>query len=56
MPFVAIAFEQIIQWKYGTVGAAALLMLSVGFKIKSSTCAGAGAIILALLLMQPGLG
>ncbi|WP_198533180.1 MULTISPECIES: hypothetical protein [unclassified Streptomyces] len=56
MPVIAIALEQFIQWKYGTVGAVALLLLSVGFKIKNSTCAGIGAIILALLVMQPGLG
>lgn len=56
MPVIAFALEQFISWKYGTVGAVALILLSVGLKAKNSTCAGIGAILLALLVMQPGMG
>ncbi|MFC8825024.1 hypothetical protein ACFT9I_06655 [Streptomyces sp. NPDC057137] len=55
-PLIGFAFEQFVQWKYGTVGALALLLLVVGLKIKNSTCAGIGSIVLALLAMQPGMG
>ncbi|MEU0953930.1 hypothetical protein ACFTTN_09200 [Streptomyces niveus] len=56
LPLIGLALEQLVQWKFGTVGGLALLLLVVGFKSKNSTCAGIGAIVLALLAMQPGMG
>ncbi|MEV8286814.1 MULTISPECIES: hypothetical protein [Streptomyces] len=56
LPLIGFAFEQFVQWKYGTVGALALLLLVVGLKIKNAACAGTGSIVLALLAMQPGMG
>ncbi|WP_405821082.1 hypothetical protein OG705_15670 [Streptomyces sp. NBC_00838] len=55
-PLIGFVLEQFVQWKFGTAGGLALLLLLVGFKIKNSTCAGVGAIVLALLAMQPGMG
>ncbi|MFD3917576.1 hypothetical protein [Streptomyces sp. NPDC058595] len=55
-PLIGFVLEQFVQWKFGTAGGLALLLLIVGLKIKNSTCAGIGAVVLALLAMQPGMG
>lgn len=53
---ISLGFEQLIQWRFGPVGFVALLLLSIGIKGKNPTCAGIGAVVLALLVMRPGLG
>ncbi|WP_405797612.1 hypothetical protein [Streptomyces sp. NBC_01506] len=52
----ALGFEQLVAWHFGAMGVIALVLLSIGIKAKNPTCAGIGAVVLALLLMQPGTG
>ncbi|MFI6863002.1 hypothetical protein ACIBKZ_24425 [Streptomyces sp. NPDC050421] len=51
MPFVTLGIEQIVQWKYGLIGAVGFTLLSFGLKAGIPNCACAGALILALLLV-----
>ncbi|GAA4316772.1 hypothetical protein GCM10023086_39430 [Streptomyces venetus] len=48
-----VAFEQLVQWKYGPVGIVGLLLLTVGIKAKSPAVSSAGAVVLALLMTGP---
>jgi hypothetical protein len=52
----ALGIEQLVQWHFGAMGMIALVLLSIGIKGRNATCAGIGAVVLALLVMQPGLG
>jgi uncharacterized membrane protein YkvI len=52
----ALGFEQLVQWQFGAMGMVALVLLSIGIKAKNPTCAGLGALVLALLLVQSGNG
>ncbi|MEV0775609.1 hypothetical protein ACIBLA_23990 [Streptomyces sp. NPDC050433] len=52
----AVGFEQLVAWHFGAMGIVALILLTIGVKAKNPTCAGIGAVILALLLMRPGTG
>ncbi|OIJ64823.1 hypothetical protein [Streptomyces mangrovisoli] len=61
MPLIAIAlaalavgFEELVQWKYGVMGIVALVTLTVGYRAKSVAIGGIGAVILVMLLSQPG--
>ncbi|MFB8031507.1 hypothetical protein ACFYY1_20555 [Streptomyces sp. NPDC001890] len=51
MPFITLGLEQIVQWKYGFMGTVGLALLTFGLKAGSPNCAGAGAVILALLVI-----
>lgn len=51
MPFITLGLEQFVQWKYGLMGTVGFTLLTLGLKTGSSNCAGAGALILALLLV-----
>jgi hypothetical protein len=48
-----VAFEQLVQWKYGPAGIVGLLLLTVGIKAKSPAVSSAGAVVLALLMAGP---
>jgi hypothetical protein len=48
-----IAFEQIVQWKFGVTGVVGLLLLTVGLKANSPAISSVGAVLLALLLSGP---
>ncbi|MFI8167862.1 hypothetical protein ACIGAN_16050 [Streptomyces sp. NPDC085931] len=50
-----VAFEQLVQWKYGLAGIVGLLLLTVGLKAKSPAVSSAGAVVLALLMTRPTL-
>lgn len=50
----ALGFEQLIQWQFGAMGVVGLAMLTIGLKSKNAACTGIGAVILVLLLAQPG--
>ncbi|MEU0226432.1 hypothetical protein ABZ177_18980 [Streptomyces sp. NPDC006284] len=52
---LVVAFEQIVQWKYGATGLIGLLLLTVGIKAKSPSVSSAGAVVLALLVAGPAL-
>jgi hypothetical protein len=56
MPLCILLLEQFVEWKYGVLGAIALLLLGIGRKSHNSTCTGVGAVFLALLLIQPSFG
>ncbi|NNN34523.1 hypothetical protein HLK59_30015 [Streptomyces sp. S3(2020)] len=47
--------EQTLQWKYGATGIIGLLILTIGFKAKSSALISIGAVVLALLVAGPAL-
>jgi hypothetical protein len=48
-----VAFEQTVEWRYGTMGIVGLLFLTVGLKARNHTCSSIGAVILALLFAGP---
>ncbi|MBD0746204.1 hypothetical protein [Streptomyces sp. CBMA152] len=50
-----VGFEQLVQWQFGVMGALALVLLSIGHKGHNHTCTTAGAVILAVLIVQPNL-
>ncbi|KAF2779231.1 MULTISPECIES: hypothetical protein [Streptomyces] len=50
-----VAFEQIVQWKYGATGVVGLLLLTVGVKARIPSVSSAGAVLLALLVAGPAL-
>ncbi|MFB8247471.1 hypothetical protein ACFY3O_31125 [Streptomyces sp. NPDC001046] len=52
---LVVAFEQLVQWKYGPAGIVGLLLLTVGIKAKSPAVSSAGAVVLALLMTGPAL-
>ncbi|AQS68919.1 hypothetical protein [Streptomyces pactum] len=52
---LVIAFEQIVQWKYGASGIVGLLLLTIGVKTRSPSVSSAGAVVLALLVAGPAL-
>ncbi|MET8981313.1 hypothetical protein ABZX85_37530 [Streptomyces sp. NPDC004539] len=50
---VTAALEQAVQWRYGTAGAVAMLLISVGIKARIPTLTSIGAVMLAVLLSGP---
>ncbi|MCP3821073.1 hypothetical protein NLX86_24145 [Streptomyces sp. A3M-1-3] len=50
---LVIGFEQLVEWRYGTVGIIGLFLLAVGVKAKNPTCAGIGAAVLAVQVAGP---
>ncbi|MFD5337073.1 hypothetical protein [Streptomyces hawaiiensis] len=48
-----VAFEQLVQWKYGPAGIVGLILLTVGVKAKSPAVSSVGAVVLALLMTGP---
>lgn len=50
-----VAFQKMVEWRYGTTGIVGLLFLSVGLKARNHTCGSLGAVILALLFSGPAL-
>ncbi|WP_327709751.1 hypothetical protein OG912_14870 [Streptomyces sp. NBC_00464] len=51
MPFITLGLEQVVQWKYGFMGAVGFTLLTFGLKAGNHNCACAGALVLALLLV-----
>jgi hypothetical protein len=51
LAILGIGFEQVVQWRYGPMGIVALLLLAVGLRARSSTCASVGAVVLLLLMI-----
>ncbi|MFD0315856.1 hypothetical protein [Streptomyces flavalbus] len=49
---VGMGAEQLMGWRFGPVGIAALLLLAIGLKANNSTCASLGAVALLLLMLQ----
>ncbi|MEV5549406.1 hypothetical protein AB0L35_25280 [Streptomyces sp. NPDC052309] len=52
---LVVAFEQLVQWRYGATGLIGLALLTVGLKAKSPSVSSAGAVVLALLVAGPAL-
>jgi hypothetical protein len=48
----AFAFEELVQWKYGTVGMLSVGLVTIGHKAKSTACTALGLAALALLLAR----
>lgn len=46
-------FEQCMQWKYGTLGLVAALLLTMGAKARSGACLCVGAVLVVLLVHVP---
>ncbi|MFC7309410.1 hypothetical protein ACFQVC_35020 [Streptomyces monticola] len=51
---LAIAFEQLVEWRYGPMGLIAFAALAIGLKAKNTLFSSIGAVILVLLLAQSG--
>ncbi|MEU3950158.1 hypothetical protein [Streptomyces sp. NPDC029526] len=51
---LAVGLEQILQWRFGTMGIIAFVALTVGIKARNGLISGIGAVVLVLLLAQPG--
>jgi len=50
---VTAALEQAVQWRYGTAGAVAMLLISVGIKADIPALTSIGAVMLVALLTGP---
>ncbi|WP_282795331.1 hypothetical protein [Streptomyces sp. CC224B] len=50
---LAVSAEQLVQWKYGTLGIVGLTLLTVGVKARNATCSSLGAAVLALMVTGP---
>ncbi|MFD6417591.1 hypothetical protein [Streptomyces sp. NPDC060194] len=50
---LALAFEQLVQWRFGPAGLVAFALLTVGVKAKNTTLSSIGAIVLVVLLTNP---
>jgi hypothetical protein len=48
----AFAFDEVVQWRYGTVGALAIACVTVGHKLHKPVCTAVGIVALVLLLAQ----
>ncbi|MDO0934256.1 hypothetical protein QQY66_22150 [Streptomyces sp. DG2A-72] len=51
---LAVAFQQLIEWKYGPMGIIGFVALAVGIKARNTMFGGIGAVILVMLLAQSG--
>lgn len=52
---LVVGTEQLLQWRYGTMGVVGLLLLTVGLKAKSPALSSVGAVVLALMVSGPAL-
>lgn len=50
---VVVGFEKFAEWQYGSLSAVGLLLIAVGVKAKSPTCAGIGAVVIAMQVTGP---
>ena len=50
---VTAALEQAVQWRYGTSGTVAMLLISVGIKAGIPTLTSIGAVMLVAVLTGP---
>jgi hypothetical protein len=48
----AVAFEELVQWRYGAAGMLSIALVTVGHKVKSTACTVIGLTALAVLLAQ----
>ncbi|MFP3991596.1 hypothetical protein U9R90_29840 [Streptomyces sp. E11-3] len=60
MPVIAIlgavfivAFEELVEWKYGPTGVIGLLLFAIGVKARNPTCSSIGAVVLMLTVTSP---
>ncbi|WP_019062564.1 hypothetical protein [Streptomyces prunicolor] len=49
---VSLGVEQLMQYRYGALGLLCLFLLSVGYKVRNTTCMSVGAVIFVLLMTQ----
>lgn len=47
---LVVAFEQLVQWRFGALGVIGLTLLAVGVKARNVTCSCVGAVVLAMLI------
>lgn len=47
-----VAFEQLVEWRFGVLGVFALTLLSIGWHAKNVTCSCVGAVVLTMLVMH----
>ncbi|GAA3228962.1 hypothetical protein MTQ10_25800 [Streptomyces sp. XM83C] len=52
---LVVVLEQLVEWHYGPMGIAGLLLLTIGLKAKSPAVSSVGAVVLALLVTGPAL-
>ncbi|MEV6106811.1 hypothetical protein AB0M28_19145 [Streptomyces sp. NPDC051940] len=53
MAALVIAFDRLVETKYGTIGVAGLTLMIIGIKSKNATCSIAGGAMLAAVIAQP---
>ncbi|MEV7087840.1 hypothetical protein AB0O07_18415 [Streptomyces sp. NPDC093085] len=51
---LSIGLDQLVHWRFGTIGTVALFLFTFGVKARNATCAGIGGALLALLVIQLG--
>ncbi|MEV0092181.1 hypothetical protein [Streptomyces sp. NPDC050738] len=51
---IVVAFESLVQLRYGAMSAIGLLLIAIGAKAKSPVVAGAGALVLLVTAAGPG--
>lgn len=47
-----VAFEELVEWRFGVAGVFAFVLLSIGWHAKNVTCSCVGAVMLTLLLVH----
>ncbi|MQY16319.1 hypothetical protein SRB5_65170 [Streptomyces sp. RB5] len=53
MAVLVVAFDRVVETKYGTIGVAGLTLMIIGIKAKNATCSIAGGAMLASVISQP---
>jgi len=48
----AYAFEEVVQWRYGTAGFLAIALITVGHKFRNTMFTAIGLTAIAVLLVQ----
>ncbi|MFE7108313.1 hypothetical protein ACFU98_23335 [Streptomyces sp. NPDC057575] len=53
MPWITLALEEIVQWKFGFMGGLSAAFVAAGIKLGNTKCLIAGCVLLALLIGLP---
>ncbi|MFD0023383.1 hypothetical protein [Streptomyces sp. NPDC058382] len=54
MPWTTLAFEQVVQWKFGLAGGVSASLMAAGYKLGNTKCMIIGCTGLALILGSGG--
>ncbi|TLS43059.1 hypothetical protein FE633_27310 [Streptomyces montanus] len=49
---LGLGLEQLVQWRYGAMGLACLLLIGIGVRARNSACLTTAAVLFVLLMTQ----